>query len=194
MGMAIGVVSAVATIAGFLVAIVLYRRQFPKRHLRFAVSVTPLTGPAYRDFELRYRGEAVNAPHLVTIWMRSASRADIPSSAFDANKPITFTFSQRVLGTSSPALQEIAWVLLGSQLSVPPQLLRPRAELEVSLVVEGKPKVWDLESPLIDIAVAESKVLVPTANRALSALIISASGMVVVVVTLLVVALATEVI
>ncbi len=141
---------------------------------------------------MRYRGEAVDAPYIATIWLRSASRVDIPSLAFDANEPIAFIFEDRVMGASADPAQDITWELSGSRLTIPPQLVRPKSELEVSLVVDGRTKTYEMENPLIDIKVVETEVLLPTGSRALTALIVSASTMVVVVVTLLVIALSTN--
>ncbi len=96
------------------------------------------------------------------------------------------------MGASADPAQDITWELSGSRLTIPPQLVRPKSELEVSLVVDGRTKTYEMENPLIDIKVVETEVLLPTGSRALTALIVSASTMVVVVVTLLVIALSTN--
>jgi len=129
----------------------------------------------------------VNDPQLATLWLNSSSRADIASSAFDKSDPIIFTFDQRVVGIASQKAQEIEWMVEGSELHIPPQLIRKGASLEISLVVEGKAGAeYDVRSSLVDIQLMESRGLAQGSTRLVTGLLIASSAMAVVVTGLII--------
>jgi len=180
----VGVV--VALVVAFL-ALATYRRQFPKRQLRFALSLAPLLNLAHAGLEVTFKGQVVNDPQLATLWLNSSSRADIASSAFDKSDPIIFTFDQRVVGIASQKAQEIEWMVEGSELHIPPQLIRKGASLEISLVVEGKAGAeYDVRSSLVDIQLMESRGLAQGSTRLVTGLLIASSAMAVVVTGLII--------
>jgi hypothetical protein len=179
-GTIVGLVSAVATIVA---AIVLYRRQFPKRQIRYGVRVSPLVAQSHAGLELRYQGQVLSSPRLAIVRVRSRSRADIPSSSFDAGRAIRIVFDDRVIGSSSDEDQDIQWEIYGYQLWIPPQLIRAKSELEVSLVVDGDSDGYSFESPLVDIAALPD---IDAGTRGFTILIVAASAMALVVVGLLV--------
>jgi hypothetical protein len=189
---AIGVGSFVASLAAALVAILALRRQFPRRRLAFARSSLPLLVDNHADLQVKFRDHNLESPYLVTIWISSQSRADIPSSTFDAGKPIRFQLGRPVLGVMNSRAHRLEWSLHQSDIEIPPQLVHPDSRLRVDLLVDGEPDRIKIDNPLVDIKLVENEVLrSPSSTRGLTALVVAATGMAVVVGALFIVLVAT---
>ncbi|WP_431805235.1 hypothetical protein [Microbacterium sp. bgisy203] len=86
------------TIIGVAVALVVgafavagYFRDHPKRRLEYTVTTRRLIqSTPDLGLEVRVNGVEIADPHLVEFRLRSNSRADIPTSAFDAGRDLTF--------------------------------------------------------------------------------------------------------
>lgn len=154
------VVGSLALI-GVAVALVAYRRQFPKRRVAYGYDSRSLLRPhglPQGDLEVRIQGTVVGEPHFVELQLWSESRADIPSDSFDAKQPITFDVrAENVVPGWSAGEVAVDIVPLASgdgvQVVVAPQLIRKRGRATVTFVTDGKPTI-ESKSPLIDIPLA----------------------------------------
>lgn len=152
------IVGALALI-GVVVAIIAYRRQFPKRAVEYSVEVRPLVERSLPEgtIEVRANGTAMADPHFVGFNVWSNSRADIPSASFDAGRPIVFevtALSTVVVQITTHDLDlELETSDGNSSIRLPAQLIRAASRAEITLVCDGKPEITP-QSPLIDIPVA----------------------------------------
>jgi len=151
---ALGLLGAV----GGLIALLTYRRQFPKRRIQFSVSWSPLLNKDgdeahVGDLEVTVRGTPLFDPYVGVLRVYSNSRADIPSSSFDAGSPLTFDFRTPLFSTSTPDPADLKWSANGTRIEIPAQLIRKKSGLIATLIVEGKPSAVHVESPLVDIDV-----------------------------------------
>lgn len=134
----------------------MYFKQFPKRSLTYAMTSSPLLNGRTEGLEVRLGGVELKAPYLVYLHVTSRSRADIPSSAFDAGQPLRFDFGREALGGSTPD-GSMQHELNGSQVCFPPQLVRRRTAISIAFITEGPPSGIVVDSPLVDVAVTRSK-------------------------------------
>lgn len=163
--------SVVGAIGGIgvatLVGVLTFRRQFPKRRVEWWVESRRLIAATgqIKNLEIKVEGLDVDDPYLNTLSLYSNSRADIPSSAFDAGQRI------RVKITKGGALQlapdeDLGIKIAGghgegfewAEFGLDPQLIRKRAEGRLVFVSSGPPSV-EVEFPLIDI---ETRRLTPS--------------------------------
>lgn len=156
---AVGALVGVVGLVGVAVAVMTYRKQHPKRLLRYTVDAEPVLTDFAAKVMLRVEiaGQRLHEPHIVHIRVRSDSRADIPSTAFDAGRAIAFTLSKDayVMGASLEQDGPIgfSWHATAGavqRLEIPPQLIRRGNDGIVTLVAEGPLEVKEHNS-LIDI-------------------------------------------
>lgn len=151
-------------LATVVIAIVSDRRAHPKRQLEYTVRTRRLV-QASPDLGLQIRANGIEVPdpYLVEFRLRSNSRADIPSSAFDAGKNLLIRVEPGgafVLGTEGArgAIRTNAGHGEGwdwAEFSVGPQLIRPGAVLELNWISNGEPTV-KADSPLVDVPVVDA--------------------------------------
>ncbi len=154
----VGASAGSLALIGVLVAVVAYRRQFPKRRMAFGYDSRSLLRPhalPRGDLEVRIQGTVLAEPHFVELDVWSESRADIPSTSFDAQQSITFNVRAEnvVPGWSAGAIEIDIEPLAdgqGVRVSVAPQLIRKHARATVTFVTDGEPSIKH-KSPLIDI-------------------------------------------
>lgn len=160
----VGATVGTLALVGVGFQVVSYFRDHPKRRIEYTVHSTRLVASKRKidDMVVTVRGIQVNDPHLVTLNVYSNSRADIPSSAFDAGDPLRI----RVAPGGALLLDEskndggiqidgghgenFEWAEFG----VPPQLIRKRSEGSIMFVSSGPPTV-SVTAPLIDVDVRE---------------------------------------
>jgi len=156
-------------VGGVVVTIVLYRRANPKRQLDWWMDSSPLVaapGHDINDLSVKIKGVEVENPYLNKLTLVSNSRADIPSSAFDAGRPISVEVTRGgavlLSGTETKGAIKLAggagegdW----AKFTFDPQLIRKGARGRLVFVSAGLP-AFMVDSPLIDIALKE----VPTAG------------------------------
>lgn len=163
------VIGAIAVLVAVYFGVRTLRRQFPKRELRYTVQATPLlnSNPAAAHYDLRVllSGRELRDPYAVTVSFESRSRADIPSSSFDAARPILITADIPLhVSTGSevgPKSIGIEWNWLGNRGdgtmdgTIAPQLIRPKATGFFNALTDGMPKIT-VDSSLVDIVVRDS--------------------------------------
>lgn len=162
------IVGLFALVAAVVIGVVMYRRQFPKRRLDYWVESTPLVASAasaVSGLEVRVSGMKVLDPHLNTFVITSNSRADIASSAFDAQKPIRIEIvsggAMHLPLSNEP--HEIKFTsgqgrgLEWAEFQIGPQLIRKGMEGRLLFVSSGPPEM-NFDLPLVDI---ESRHLTP---------------------------------
>ncbi|MGC5225387.1 hypothetical protein ACPW96_22720 [Micromonospora sp. DT81.3] len=160
-----GLLAVVVAVVGIAITFVTYRKQFPKRRLVFRAQATPLLAahPVAAQLAVSYQGTPLTNPHLVRVVIRSSSRADIASKAFDDERPIRFQITPApfVLSEtdSSDKTIGITWssnsgfVGAGDAL-IAPQLIRRHAEGEFIAITDGPPEI-NPENSLIDISLVK---------------------------------------
>jgi hypothetical protein len=143
------VIGLITVVLGVAIPVWLHRLAHPRRALRYRVEHSPM-----RDASGRFND--LQATYL-TIW--SVARADIPSAAFDAGRPLIVDLGTTILpGTfvSDPAAnlpQGVQLVQSGpSQVALMPYLLPKEAQVSARMYTErtSSPAVT---VPLIDIDV-----------------------------------------
>lgn len=157
---AVAVVIGMLTLIGVVYAVVGYYRDHPKRQLEYTVKSFRMVQTAPRAMlEVKVNGMAVADPHLVQFRMSSNSRADIPSSAFDAGNSLNIRVSPggaAVLGDLTREAIEVnsrvgddwEW----AEFEIPPQLIRKGANLSFDFISNGPPNMT-VTSPLVDVPV-----------------------------------------
>ncbi|MCR2825377.1 hypothetical protein [Microbacterium sp. zg.Y909] len=141
-------------------AVIAYHRRPPKRRIEYTLQVVPLVPASARleDVEVLVRGHAMRNPHLVTLRLDSNSRADIPATAFDSKKNLTFHIGRGALLLSTIPGGIKVGVTEGegsdpTRFFVAPQLIKKRARGGAMFMSEGMPKVYVEEEVLTDIDV-----------------------------------------
>lgn len=156
------VVGALALI-GVVYAVVGYYRDHPKRQLEYTVSSRRLVESTPKaPLEVRVSGIDVPNPYLVEFRLVSNSRADIPSSSFDAGKGLSIRVQPGgafVLGDGGARGQIETNGGRGdgwdwAEFDVHPQLIRKESRLELDFISNGPPGVR-VTSPLIDVPVVD---------------------------------------
>jgi hypothetical protein len=153
----------IGVVAPIVVAVVAERRARPRRSLEYTVRVRRLVqARADMGLEIIARGVPITDPHLVEFRLKSNSRADIPSSAFDGGRELVIRVEPGgalVLG-SEGARGGIkthggdgdGWDW--AEFRVGPQLIRRGDHLEIDFISNGRPGV-QVSSPVIDVAVLD---------------------------------------
>lgn len=148
----------IVAIIAILVAVWATRRWGNRRaKVQFEFRSLPLLRDDMKPglLEVTYRDMPVKKPHLVSVTIENVGPRDIPSSAFDAGKPISVTFNQTFYGltstsggvhTTSPAIGTPANDAI---VLIQPGLLKRREAWSFSAVLSGPAEI-SVESPLID--------------------------------------------
>lgn len=157
----VAAVVGVLALTGVVFTIIGYYRDHPKRRLEYTVRSRRLVQATPRaPLEVKVSGIDVPDPHLVEFRLVSNSRADIPTSAFDAGLPLRIQVSKGgafVLGaertnggiqTSGGHGEGWDW----AEFEVGPQLIRKGSSLELDWISNGTPVV-NIDSPLVDVNV-----------------------------------------
>lgn len=155
--MLVAVVVGILTIGIGGITVSQGRRSNPQRRLSYEVETVPLlpietNGSA---IEVSVKGGRVNEPHVTLVRVVSDSRADIDSSKFDAQLPIAFNLGVPILHVSESGAKGISLSANGSQILLPPQLIKPDSSGFISVVTEGQPDGRSPINTLIDIDVRE---------------------------------------
>lgn len=136
------VVGLVGILTGVAIPLLLHLRTHPPRQLRYAVTPAHegMQSPNGREWQL-------------TLW--SSGRAAIPSSAFDAGRPIEFAFSSPVTmgGSGSDRFTSLRPNLTAQDTIVlPAQLLRRDARTSFTFTI-AEPFHLDVHNPIIDVEI-----------------------------------------
>src|SRR6266567_2498443 len=128
-GVVVGAVALVASVVAIRIAWLTY---VLRQRLRYrAVAVTPLlSAPAgvREDLELLHQGKPLSDPHVVEVLLVNAGRRDIPSSAFDRQRPLEFWLGAPIVGVlqvrcEPPSSPRPATELAGETLRVGAELI-----------------------------------------------------------------------
>jgi hypothetical protein len=159
----VGSVAGVLALGGVIVALVTFRRQFPKRRLEYTVESRRLLSQKLPEaaVQLTVHGVKVREAYFTTVRMRSNSRADIPSSAFDGGRAISMRVEPGgalLLNGDSEVSDGIrigggqGEAMTWAEFTIEPQLIRKKSTGDLTFISEGEPTV-KITSPLIDIEV-----------------------------------------
>jgi len=158
----IAAVIGVLGLVGVGFAVATYFRQFPKRELRYRTSTQKLVASSLPagTVSVSVHGVPLADPYITIVTFTSASRADIPSSSFDALKPIEVRVDRDAVLLEATAISPnlvgfdgaLAPGTTYSQFDVPPQLVHPGASGAATFVTSGRPEV-DVTATLIDIKI-----------------------------------------
>jgi prepilin-type N-terminal cleavage/methylation domain-containing protein len=151
-GLVIGSFSLLVTVVAGVVALVALLRQFPRRRLEVTTTSSIVLPGALPEVESRLA--AFHNPYLLVIELRSSSRADIPSAMFDGGRPLACRFEDQILLLEGLHAGDISWSVVGNEVQVKPQLIRPRSFLRARLIVENRTPTFGVESPLIDVPIS----------------------------------------
>lgn len=136
-------VGAMIGLAG--VAATVWVARTPRQRLSYGMPVATrlLTTPSgMADLELHHRGTLLTEPYLVEVRLTSRGRRDIPSSAFDRDRPLVFDLGVRIVevlqivcdppsAPTPPVTQD------GSTLEVGPELIGRRQTITISVLTDG---------------------------------------------------------
>ncbi|WP_146080985.1 hypothetical protein [Pseudoclavibacter sp. AY1H1] len=144
-----------------------YYKAHPKRRVEYVVQSFPLM----RKHDYKHKvvvtvsGFAMQNAYMHELTIYSRSRADIPSSFFDAGAPIRFMVEREGTVIAEPSVGQIALEAEGFGFSeggsdefyfdVPAQKIEKNAEVRVAFLTDG-PMAITVTNPLIDIEVREA--------------------------------------
>ena len=183
------IIAVLLAAAGLAVSGFIYRRQNPKRKLRYGLSQSQLLRVASNQIKILFEDKVVHNAYSTALYIYSESRADIGSNSFDSGRPLIFDFGDDIISASVTSRNSLEYEIEGSVLRIPPQLIRKRTGASFTLIHDGRTRLCIVSNPLIDIEVdggADAQLQPPRGTRALTALLIAASSMAVVVAGLLV--------
>lgn len=155
-----GVVGSLALI-GVVFQLRSYFLDHPKRQLEYTVTSRRLVESAPQaKLEVRVSGIEVPDPHLVEFRLRSNSRADIPTSAFDNGNaikvrvepggafPLDLSGEIRATGGASRGWES-------AEFQIKPQRIGKGSVLALDFISNGEPGVR-VDSPLIDVPIVDA--------------------------------------
>lgn len=139
------IAGGLSLIAAIVVPLLLART--PRQRLVYRSSSTSLLPQLPRwkkdHVELRYKEQQVKDPYVVEIVLTNVGRKDIPSTAFDRQRPLVFGVGAYIIaildvrrslpGTPQPEC-DFDW---GSFVEMKPELLPARQEITISVLVDG---------------------------------------------------------
>ena len=153
-------VAAVVAVIAFVVTIIQWWLSTRRRVLLYSTpvvtSLLSARAPHMADggMQVRFKGQPLTDPHLVTLRVESRSRKDISNRDFNASKPLVIG-----LGTSFAApVSEPTKALVdkldieNADISIGPCLIRRGLVVLLQFVTEGPPHTSN-KNPLIDIDV-----------------------------------------
>ncbi|GAB4052716.1 hypothetical protein [Catellatospora paridis] len=150
----------VAVILGVLTLWITIRGNNPRRRLVYSVpTATPVVQTRNRvsGLQVLKDGVPLDNPYVVELTIASRSRRDIPSSAFDQNKPLVLDLGAEVVevlshGMTPSGATPWTWDQTnGRQIAVGPCRLGKNERLTIALLVGGRPVVTNPQNPLIDV-------------------------------------------
>ncbi|RPE78961.1 MULTISPECIES: hypothetical protein [unclassified Frondihabitans] len=147
------IVGASVTAVGVVVAVVIFRRQTPKRSLAYFGKSGRLVAIRSDSFKVLYRDVAVAEPFLTIGTVESRSRADIGSASFDGGMPVSFDFAADVLEGSFQVTGKLSALPTARGFQILPQKIARGASAEFSFVTDGRPGRASVTNSLLDIAV-----------------------------------------
>lgn len=157
------VIGVVVTVVFGVFAVAGYFRDHPRRQLEYTVRATRLvSNRSIQDLDVFVKGIRIPDPHLVEFRLKSNSRADIPSSAFDAARNLSIRVEPGgalVLGEEGArgAIMTNGGSGEGfdrAEFTIGPQLIRRGDSLELDFMSSGRPTI-KIDSPLIDVGVVD---------------------------------------
>jgi hypothetical protein len=108
------------------------------------------------DLVLMLKGEKVSDPYVVGLRVESRSRKDIRTADFEDGKPLTFNFTAPILSVSLDTVNAVPspldFQVVGSELQIPPALIRSGELLRLTVLTDGPPKL-DLNNPIANVDV-----------------------------------------
>jgi hypothetical protein len=158
----------VAVLVGAALIWLTYKLAFARQRLDYSVAVTPLVarGPQFAEQLRIYYGRRdvpLTYPRVVRIRLASRSAKDIGRDDFDAHAPLIIQLgtpavailSDSATGSASPNIAGT-----GSEVHIQPGLIRRKAVITISVLVDGKPDVT-IDSPIRDCPVTDRDPLRP---------------------------------
>jgi hypothetical protein len=143
---------------GVLGAWITYRVGAVRYRLFYSLpAVTSLlaapSGPMRKDIKVTYLGTELNDPYIFKIRLISRSRADIPSSAFDQDRPIVLNLGLPIISLLPtdenkdplPKIERDAGTL-----KIGPDLIGKRQEMIFAVLVDGDRAQINGESHLVN--------------------------------------------
>ena len=157
------VVTLVVGIGGAWVA---YAAGFPRRRLLYGLPVTAPLLNAPEDLssglELRDHGNVLKQPKVLEVRLLSRGRKDIPSSAFDAGKPLQLDVGihiVRLLGVTSfpDTLAPPAVDIDETRVNIGPSLIGKRQTISIALLADGRRPSLSCQSSLENVDVRRQR-------------------------------------
>lgn len=155
----VGVV--VAVVLGIVAAWATFRSANPRRRLYVyldrSLPVVRTHEALRNEIEVRHLGRTLSQPYVVTLNVVSRGRKDIPSSSFDANKPIVADLGVPIVRlleekstTPKIAIPVPESSVDGTRILIGPSMLSKQHVLTYTALVEGSPNLAT-EIPLLDV-------------------------------------------
>lgn len=141
-------------VLGVLITLFFQWKNNPRRKLETEVWVSPFWegGSVSEQISVRYEERVIREPHVVTIVVRSAGRAEITSGNFDQMRPLEIHCGAPIvaeLGSTGFRRGHKDVETHSQTVSVGPTLIRRGASLRYQVLCDGKPKL-QIISNLID--------------------------------------------
>jgi hypothetical protein len=157
-----GVVFSALALVGVVYQVRSYRRDNPRRRIDYTVTTRRLVeSNPHSSLEIRANGQEVPNPYLAELRLTSNSKADIPSTAFDAGRPIRIRVEPGGAFVVGKVADEGIHTTGGhgngwewAEMEIGPQLIRKGARLSLDFISNGQPEVR-IESSLVDVPVSD---------------------------------------
>ena len=164
------VLGILATVlVGVLTAWISYIVATPRYQLYYSLPLhTSLlaasTNAARKDIKIFHLDKELQDPHILKVRLISRSRGDIPSSAFDQERPVILDIGIPIVAMLPPdgevgRLPKIEYD--GSALKVGPDLIGKRQEMVFTVLADGSDAKLSCESHLVNVRVRKQ----PSADR-----------------------------
>lgn len=169
---AVIVVAVIAIVVGFWAARRYGNRRGVVLFTHDSTQLIPDLPLSAQDLlKVEYRDIPVPDPHLLNLRLQNVGPRDIPSSSFDAERPVTIKTNCKFYGfVSLSHPKQTVGPAIGSDgvIDIRPMLLKKAEVWEVSAIISGKPVV-EIDIPLVDVNVLDKKTFDAKVARSLLA-------------------------
>jgi hypothetical protein len=156
--------------------------KFRRSRLMWNASAYMMLGaysPGAKLLTINYGGTPVGDPRLLVLAITLEGRKDIPSEAFDRGRPLEFDAGVPLLELVEvewPGLQNPVVTTDGTRIVIGPELIPAGKRIEVSAIVDGKPKIECPLQPIRDVTVRARPLRVSTVPDGIALILVGAWG------------------
>lgn len=149
-------------LAGGVGALITYLVSVPRRQLLYSLqsstSLLTASPDARKDIKVFHIDKELKDPHVIKVSLTSRSRSDIPSDAFDQDRPIILDVGVPIIARlpgDAAADSYSAVDFQGTALRVGPDLITKRQRMNFNVLVDGNNVLLKCEAHLVNVKVRE---------------------------------------